>query len=83
MMAWFVLKASNTFLPKCTWCRSKVPTTQVDKNKFQMEEVTTQNNENGFTQIIFADSTNIKDKTFVVKGAYTLLMKMKNTVEEE
>jgi membrane fusion protein, heavy metal efflux system len=52
------------------------------KGKYQMQEVTTANTENGFTQIIFADSTNVMHKTFVTKGAYTLLMKMKNTEEE-
>jgi len=57
--------------------------TQAEANKYQMQEVTTQNNENGFTQIIFADSTEMRNKTFVIKGAYTLLMKMKNTEEEE
>ena len=56
--------------------------TQADKNKYQMEEVATQNNENGFTQIIFADSSNVRGKIFVIKGAYTLLMKMKNIEEE-
>ncbi len=55
--------------------------TQADKNKYQMQEVTTQNNENGYTQIIFADSTAVRNKSFVIKGAYTLLMKMKNTEE--
>ena len=48
-----------------------------------MQEVTTQNNENGFTQISFADSTEMTNKTFVINGAYTLLMKIKNTEEEE
>ena len=56
---------------------------QTEKNKFQMQEVTTANNENGFTQITFADSTDMRNKTFVTSGAYTLLMKMKNTEEEE
>lgn len=56
--------------------------TQTDKNKFEMQAVTTQNTELGFTQITFADSTDMKSKTFVTKGAYTLLMKMKNTEEE-
>ena len=51
--------------------------------KYTMLEVTTQNNENGFTQIIFDDSTGIRNKVFVIKGAYTLLMKMKNMEEEE
>ena len=57
--------------------------TQSENKKYEMQEVTTQNTENGYTQIIFADSTEIKNKTFVIKGAYTLLMKMKNTEEEE
>jgi cobalt-zinc-cadmium efflux system membrane fusion protein len=56
--------------------------TQTEKNKYEMQEVTTANNENGFTQISFADSTEMRNKTFVIKGAYTLLMKMKNTEEE-
>ena len=57
--------------------------TQTSTRNFEMQEVTTQNTENGFTQIIFADSGEMKDKVFVLKGAYTLLMKMKNTEEEE
>ncbi len=57
--------------------------TQSEKNKYEMLEVTTQNNENGYTQISFADSTDMKNKTFVISGAYTLLMKMKNMEEEE
>lgn len=57
--------------------------TQTEINKYEIQEVTTQNNENGFTQISFADSTDMKNKTFVIKGAYTLLMKMKNMEEEE
>ena len=56
--------------------------TQVDKNKFEMQSVTTENSQLGFTQITFADSTDISNKTFVTQGAYTLLMKMKNQEEE-
>lgn len=56
---------------------------QDEKNKYEMQEVTTLNNENGYTQIAFADSTDMRNKTFVISGAYTLLMKMKNTEEEE
>ncbi|MEP7197185.1 MAG: efflux RND transporter periplasmic adaptor subunit [Saprospiraceae bacterium] len=52
-----------------------------ENKKYQMQEVTTQNNESGFTQITFADSTEMRNKVFVTKGAYTLLMKMKNTEE--
>jgi cobalt-zinc-cadmium efflux system membrane fusion protein len=54
---------------------------QTDNNKFSMQEVTTQNSENGFTQILFPDNTDMTNKTFVTKGAYTLLMTMKNKEE--
>lgn len=56
--------------------------TQLENKKYEMQEVDTKNTENGFTQISFADSTDIRSKIFVTKGAYTLLMKMKNTEEE-
>lgn len=55
--------------------------TQTDKNKYAMQEVTTQNTENGFTQITFPDNADMTNKIFVTKGAYTLLMTMKNTEE--
>ena len=55
---------------------------QTENKKFEMQEVITANSENGFTQITFADSTDIRNKTFVIQGAYTLLMKMKNMEEE-
>lgn len=57
--------------------------TQNENKKYEMLEVGTKNTENGFTQIIFADSTGMLNKTFVTKGAYTLLMKMKNKEEGE
>jgi len=56
--------------------------TQTEPNKYKMQEVITANNENGFTQISFPDNTEMRNKIFVVKDAYTLLMKMKNTEEE-
>ena len=56
---------------------------ETEKQKYEMQEVKTQNSENGYTQIIFSDSTTMSDKNFVTQGAYTLLMKMKNTPEEE
>ena len=52
--------------------------TETESTKYQMHEVTTSNSENGLTQIMFADSTEMRNKTFVINGAYTLLMKMKN-----
>lgn len=57
--------------------------TETANKKYEMQEVTTENNENGFTQITFQDSTGMRSKIFVTKGAYTLLMKMKNTAEED
>lgn len=53
--------------------------TEITKNKFEMQEVNTASNENGFTQISFPDNKDLSSQTFVTKGAYTLLMKMKNT----
>lgn len=52
------------------------------KGKYTMREVSTQNSEGGFTQITFSDNMDMNNKSFVIKGAYTLLMKMKNTEEE-
>ena len=56
--------------------------TQTENKKYQMQEVTTSNSANGFTQISFLENFNPTEKTFVTKGAYTLLMKMKNAEEE-
>jgi len=56
--------------------------TETENKKYLMQEVTTSNSENGFTQIIFPTNFDATNKTFVTKGAYTLLMKMKNTEEE-
>lgn len=56
--------------------------TQTENKKYIMQEVITQNTENGLTQITFPDNADMTNKTFVTKGAYTLLMKMKNTEEE-
>ncbi|TWI79009.1 cobalt-zinc-cadmium efflux system membrane fusion protein [Lacibacter cauensis] len=50
------------------------------KNQFEMIEVKTGNTENGFTEIMIDE--NKAKETFVLKGAYNLLMKMKNTADE-
>ncbi|HQW11089.1 MAG TPA: efflux RND transporter periplasmic adaptor subunit [Saprospiraceae bacterium] len=52
------------------------------EKEYHMQEVTTQHSDSGFTQFTLADGSLIKDKLFVIKGAYTLLMKLKNTEEE-
>ena len=49
-------------------------------NQFEIKEVQTGNTENGFTEISVDDT--LAKETFVVKGAYNLLMKMKNTADE-
>jgi membrane fusion protein, heavy metal efflux system len=53
---------------------------QDKENEFTMTEVKTGNRESGFTEIVSGE--NLSDKNIVLKGAYTLLMKMKNTEEE-
>ena len=49
-------------------------------HKFEMIEIETGDNENGFTEII--SKTDISEKEIVIKGAYTLLMSLKNKEEE-
>ena len=49
-------------------------------NKFEMIEVKTGNSENGFTEIIINEK--FAANTFVLKGSYNLLMKIKNTADE-
>jgi cobalt-zinc-cadmium efflux system membrane fusion protein len=50
-----------------------------DNNAFEMLEVQTGTTENEYIEILTPD---ISSKKIVVKGAYSLLMKMKNTSEE-
>jgi membrane fusion protein, heavy metal efflux system len=50
------------------------------KNMFEMTEVKAGESENGFSEII--SPTNLNDKQIVTKGAYTLLMSLKNKEEE-
>jgi cobalt-zinc-cadmium efflux system membrane fusion protein len=47
-------------------------------SKFEMLEVTAGETQNGFTEILFAGKNDLGNTTFVVKGAYSLLMMMKN-----
>jgi len=50
------------------------------KNKFEMIEIGTGESKNGFIEII--PKSDLSDKEVVVKGAYTLLMSLKNKEEE-
>jgi membrane fusion protein, heavy metal efflux system len=52
----------------------------LDSNQFEMVEVKTGDSEKGYTAVSLPES--LQDKAFVTKGAYWLLMKMKNKSEE-
>ena len=52
----------------------------VNKNQFQMTEVKTGNSENGVVEIL--ENESLKKNAIVTKGAYTLLMKLKNKADE-
>lgn len=52
----------------------------VGENQFQMTEVKTGNSENGFIEIL--DNESLSENSIVTKGAYTLLMKLKNKADE-
>lgn len=51
-------------------------------NQFEIVEIKTGNTENGYTEVNL-DNNEMNNATFVTNGAYSLLMKMKNTSEEE
>jgi cobalt-zinc-cadmium efflux system membrane fusion protein len=51
-------------------------------NNFGMLEVNPGNTENGFTALDHSAGTALMGKKIVVKGAYTLLMKMKNAGDD-
>ncbi len=53
----------------------------VGKNTYEMTEVTAGESENGYTEITDA-SNRLSNASIVVKGAYSLLMMMKNKAEE-
>ncbi len=52
-----------------------------NKNQFDMTEVTTGINENGYIQITSPLNEDFTNENFVVQGAYSLLMMLKNTAE--
>jgi len=51
-------------------------------NTFELMEVVTGDSENGYTAIDPVSQGKLKDKKIAVKGAYNLLMAMKNTSDE-
>lgn len=54
---------------------------QTEKQNFKMMPVTIGEKENGFIQVL--NNTDFSGKRIVTKNAYTLLMKLKNTSDEE
>lgn len=52
----------------------------IDENQFRMTEVKTGNSENGFIEIM--NPKYLRDSKIVTKGAYTILMKLKNKTDE-
>jgi membrane fusion protein, heavy metal efflux system len=50
-------------------------------NRFEMMEISIGDEENGFTELILPTQTDFSKEEFVVKGAYSLLMAMKNKAE--
>jgi cobalt-zinc-cadmium efflux system membrane fusion protein len=57
--------------------------TTKDKDRFELTPIQTGITQNGTTEIINNIVTDFENKIFVTKGAYALLMKMKNTSDEE
>jgi membrane fusion protein, heavy metal efflux system len=53
----------------------------VGSNQFEMTEVNVGESENGFTEIILPAKSDMSAADFVIKGAYSLLMVMKNKEE--
>ena len=51
--------------------------------QFEMTEVQTGTTENGYTAIDIGNTGGLDKALIVTKGAYTLLMKLKNTGEDE
>jgi cobalt-zinc-cadmium efflux system membrane fusion protein len=60
---------------------SKETTVQEMKGQhFRMQEITVGNSELGYTEVVLADGWNNENKV-VIKGAYSILSKMKNSEE--
>ena len=54
-----------------------------EKNQFEIVQVTPGSSENGYTEIDDQSVVKLKDRNVAVKGAYNLLMKLKNTNDVE
>lgn len=56
---------------------------QRSSNTFEIMEIKTGISQNGYTEVFPDDASTLQNIVFVTNGAYSLLMKMKNTEEEE
>lgn len=52
------------------------------KNAYEIVEIKPGIAKDGYVELL-ANSSELRNQTFVIKGAYSLLMKMKNTGEDE
>ena len=50
-------------------------------NTFEIAEIKTGITQNGYTEIVLNDTSMLSNASFVINGAYSLIMKMKNTGE--
>ena len=79
------VKSTNSFvLPEeavVNFENKKYAFVKKSANQFEMIPLETGVVENGFIEV--SNGKNLANETFVVKGAYTLLMTLKNKVEEE
>ncbi len=53
----------------------------IDNHQFEMIEITRGNTENGFSEITSKNTAELETKKIVTKGAYSLLMQLKNKSE--
>jgi cobalt-zinc-cadmium efflux system membrane fusion protein len=53
----------------------------VGTHQFELTEIKTSESENGYTQIILSNKSQLDKATYVIKGAYSLLMMMKNKAD--
>jgi cobalt-zinc-cadmium efflux system membrane fusion protein len=56
--------------------------TTTEEYHYKMVEVETGNSDNGYTEIILPSNFNVETEKVVIKGAYDLLAKMKNSEDE-
>ena len=55
---------------------------QRNNNSFEITQVKTGVTQNGYTELLLTDTIRLQSSVFVINGAYSLLMKMRNTEEE-